>query len=689
MWAIAFTYPLVLHLDASVILARGGDAWLHLWDLWWADKSLVSLHQTPYQTTFLYYPTGLNLYYHSLDIFNGIVSIPLQHLIGLTPTFNFVLLANLTLDGLAAYRLCKERIGSTGSALVGGAIFASTPLLGASIDLGQLDEVTAWWIPLYILALWRALDSHGPIWTRGGGRRAALFAGVSLAGASLATWYFTAGLIVFTIVFVPAYLVAKRDKASADWRQASGKVALSLVVFAILLSPLLWAMIGERLGGATYMLSSLAATLSNSADLTAFFLPPRIASGFNQPGSSAALGYIALVLSAIGLVKRRSLWPLALAFGVLLVMALGPQLQVGGTQTQIPLPYALLNDVPFIGASRQPLRFVATAGICMALLSAAGVYWLQRVSSNLAWKSALVPLLLASLVVELFGVPRLLASTATEPAYTFLKNDQTPGAVLELPYEEWSAASLLHQTADGRPIVGGYTSRHFPYPFADGAPGIAQLVNSDPAPLIAPDIVQPQVADMALMSLDYYNISFIVVHKASMATGRYKPLQTTINALFSVQDKAYEDSEVIIYKSPPALAQAAGTGKVTALVGLGSGWYSVEPNPLHRWTGNDDMEGNADIWIGIPAEAQGRYTLTGTLYSYGVPRQMSVLLDGKLLDRKEIGTSLEGFTVELGNLSPGDHKVEIRSDKPPQAPPGDKRRIALSFTGIELTKIAP
>ncbi|MBF6611920.1 MAG: hypothetical protein IVW55_02200 [Chloroflexi bacterium] len=669
-----------------MILARGGDAWLHLWDLWWADKSLVSLNQTPYQTTFLYYPTGLNLYYHSLDIFNGVISIPLQHLFGLTPAFNLIMLANLTVDGLAAYWLCNERIGSIGAALVGGAIFASTPLLSASIDLGQLDEVTAWCVPLYVLALWRALDSHGPVWTRGGGRRAAFAAGLSLAGASLATWYFTAGLIVFTIIFVPAYLLAKRDKARADWWQAGIKVALALVVFATLLSPLLWAMIGERLSGATYMLSSLAATLSNSADLAAFFLPARIDSGFNQPGSSVALGYIALVLSAIGLVKRRSFWPLALAFGVLLVMALGPQLQVSGNQTQIPLPYALLNDVPFIGASRQPLRFVATAGICMALLSAAGVYWLQHVSSGFRWKSAIVPVALALLVAELFGVPRLLASTSTEAAYTFLKNDQTPGAVIELPYAEWSAASLLHQTAHGRPIVGGYTSRHFPYPFADGAPGIAQLVNSDPAPLIAPDIVQPQVADMALMSLDYYNISFIVVHKASMATGRYKRLQTTLNALFSAQDKAYEDSEVVIYKSPPALAQARGVGKVTALVGLGSGWYSAEPNPLHRWTGNDDMQGNADVWIGIPAEAQGRYSFTSTLYSYGVPRQLSVLLDGKMVASKEIGTVLADLSVDLGVLSPGNHKIEIRSDMPPQAPPGDNRRIALGFTRIELRR---
>src|SRR5207253_845126 len=127
---------------------------------------------------------------------NGLLSIPLQHLFGLTAAYNLLMLANLTMDGLAAYWLCLDRTRSVGASLVGGALFAAAPLLGTSLDLGQLDEMTVWWVPLYILALWRALGSPGPVWKPGGGRRAALAAGVCLVGASLATWYFTAGLVI-------------------------------------------------------------------------------------------------------------------------------------------------------------------------------------------------------------------------------------------------------------------------------------------------------------------------------------------------------------------------------------------------------------------------------------------------------------------------------------------------------------
>src|SRR5437868_3405706 len=95
-WAILFSFPLVLHLGDSVVLAKGGDAWQHLWNLWWVDKALVDLGQSPYHTSFIYYPTGASLYYHSLNLFNGVIAIPLQHIFGLTATFNLLTLVTLT-----------------------------------------------------------------------------------------------------------------------------------------------------------------------------------------------------------------------------------------------------------------------------------------------------------------------------------------------------------------------------------------------------------------------------------------------------------------------------------------------------------------------------------------------------------------------------------------------------------------
>ncbi len=705
-WAVAFTYPLALHLGDSVALLRGGDAWLHMWDLWWVDKSLAALHQNPYQTNYLYYPTGLNLYYHSLDLLNGLVSIPLQHLFGLTASFNLLMLANLTLDGLTAYWLCLERTHSRPAALVGGALFGAAPLLGTSVDLGQLDEVTAWWIPLYILALWRALDSPGPVWRAGGGRRATLCASLCLAGASLATWYFTTGLAVFTIAFVPTYLWVRRRQTGvvgADHagptptaRQytkgllnAGGKVVGATLLFVGLLSPLLAAMVRERLSGATYMLPALRTTVFNSADLAALFAPPRLdLPALNAHNSTVALGYVALFLAALALSARgKALWPLGVAVAALLLMSLGPQLQVAGNDTGLPMPYALLNHVPLVGASRQPLRVLATAGMALSLLAAFGFAWLLSRLGTPSRRRLATGLAVALAALELFGLPRQLQTTQSGPAYSFLRNAQEQGAVLELPYGEYSALSLLHQTRHERPIVGGYTSRHFPYPFADAAPGIAQLVDEQPAPLLQPDILVPPVADTALASLSYYKVRYVVVHKADLATGRYGSLEQVLAMLFGDTKPVFEDSSVAVYDTPGAGGAAAG-GRVP-LVGLGSGWHAVEPEPVHRWTGANGTDGDALVWVGIPPEAAGKYRLAAVLYSYQAPRHVEVEIDGKVLARQEIGTAFTKVSVDLGYLPEGNHLLRLKVQEPPENPPGDERKLAIGSTRIAIEKVEP
>lgn len=676
----------------AVVLSRGGDAWLHLWDLWWVDKALVDLRQNPYHTNYLLYPTGLNLYYHSVDLLNALVAIPLQRLFGLTPAFNLLAIANLTLDGLAAYWLCLDRTRSVAAAVVGGALFASAPLLGSSLDSGQLDEMTVWWVPLYILALWRAIDSPGPVWRHGGGRRAALAAGLCLVGSALATWYFTAGLVVFTVVFVPAYLLTRGERGGAArrWIAAVGKVALVVALFAVALSPLLFAMVRERLSGATYMLPTAYTTQFNSADLLALFVPPRLDTGLNAHGSTVALGYLAIVLSVVGLGSRwKGLWPVGLALFVLVVMAMGPVLQVNGDVTGVPLPYSLLNNVPFIGASRQPLRFLATAGACLSLLSAFGVAGLDRriKRANARWLMAGALLVIAAL--ELFGLPRGMTTTRPEPAFTAIRDNSEQGAVLEVPYDAWSAPALFHQTYHGRKIVGGYTSRHFPYAFSEAVPGVSQLFRGDPDPLTAPDILTPPPTQTALTSLDYYKVRFVVVHKPDMHTGRYGRLQSVIDTLFTDKDKAFEDENEIVYEVPHTATGPGGNVSSVPLVGLGNGWHKIEQSPLHRWLGANVTNGDGYVWVGVPPGAEGHYSLMMTAYSYKSPRQLSVVLDGNTLVQKEIGTGFEDLRVDLGNLAVGDHSLELRVQEPPESPPGDTRKLSVGVTRIAFEKQGP
>src|SRR5205823_2486107 len=135
------------------------------------------------------------------------------------------------------------------------------------------------------------------------------------------------------------------------------------LVFLVVLSPLFVAMARERGEGGATTPAPISTVLFNSADLAGFLLPPRVdAQDINRHGSSVALGYVTLCLGLVGLLSQsRRLWPVGLGLLGLLAMSLGPELQVLGNRTGIPLPYALLTGVPFLAASRSPLRFEATA----------------------------------------------------------------------------------------------------------------------------------------------------------------------------------------------------------------------------------------------------------------------------------------------------------------------------------------
>src|SRR4051812_45280076 len=73
---LALTYPIARDLFTRV--PGGGDAWQHVWNLWWVKHALLDLHTNPYHTSLIYYPDGVNLYFHTLVLMAGLIGIPLQ-----------------------------------------------------------------------------------------------------------------------------------------------------------------------------------------------------------------------------------------------------------------------------------------------------------------------------------------------------------------------------------------------------------------------------------------------------------------------------------------------------------------------------------------------------------------------------------------------------------------------------------
>jgi hypothetical protein len=198
-----------------------------------------------------------------------------------------------------------------------------------------------------------------------------------------------------------------------------------------------------------------------------WLLPPR-ADAFPEFVASFSLVAFALIAVAAWRGALPRMWVVFTACFALL--SLGPFVHIGGVNTYVIGPWALLRYVPIAGMARSPSRFAIVAALGLSLLFAFAVQdlWRRRSRAAGAWGA----LLALALVVELMPWPRTLHSAAVPRIYdliaTSAAHPDDPGRLLELPtglrdgtssVGNFNPASPFFQTKHRRPVIGGYLSR--------------------------------------------------------------------------------------------------------------------------------------------------------------------------------------------------------------------------------------
>ena len=97
------TYPLAAVAGNSI--PQTDDSWQNYWNLWWIKTALVDRSINPYFAPDLHYPYGATLYFHTLNIFGGIVSLPIAITFGITAAYNVLVMASFVLSGYGTFRL--------------------------------------------------------------------------------------------------------------------------------------------------------------------------------------------------------------------------------------------------------------------------------------------------------------------------------------------------------------------------------------------------------------------------------------------------------------------------------------------------------------------------------------------------------------------------------------------------------
>lgn len=299
-----------------------------------------------------------------------------------------------------------------------------------------------------------------------------------------ATTLYTPVLVLVLLVALRLWLTTRLRVVFEAVRLRSADVRLlacAIAVIVIALSPVLYA-VGVRIVEGRYV--QPAAYWRSSppgVDLLAFVLPNPNHPWFgslsrawlplsrprNFVGSVASLSLISLAVVVLAAWRHRRVLPrFWLGTAVLFAtLSLGPFLHIGGLNTYVPTPWAVLRYWPLIGAVRAPARFVVLVTMAVAVLFAVT---LARLARDHPHRTRLLAAFAAALLFELAPMPRPLYSAEIPSVYRLVAADPRDVAVLELPFGvrdgtfsigDFTAASQFYQTAHQKPLIGGYLSR--------------------------------------------------------------------------------------------------------------------------------------------------------------------------------------------------------------------------------------
>lgn len=564
--AILVTWPVAARLAGAVGGFDGRDSFQHVWLFWWFWEALLNRWQLPAYVDVLYFPQGAFHPVLWLHPFVPLWGLPLTGVIGSRATYNIALLLSIALSGTSGFLLARNFV-KTPAAFLGGLIFAFAPTRMGHTLAGHQLLVFNLALPLYALAL------H--LWLRRPSRRVSSLYTISLFLVLISHPNFVGFfLLPVTLVLMAAhwwrfgwFSTLQRWRLLVCW-------AVAAIAFLPFAWPLLVELTGQNLG---YLTPTNPA--EHSADLLSFVTPspyhplwndsppsfitavldrPRaLEEGFNY------LGLSVLALVGLAVWQRRRPVTVWLALALLsAVLALGPALKIGGHETGLPLPYALLINLPFFSWGRTPGRLNITTMLAVSVMAAVGANWLLTKIQKPALNRLLVIGLSGLILLEYLPMwPFPIDPLAVPNAYRTVVALQPGQGLLDMPVFGSRRASnyaMFYQTVHRRPMVNGYIERDPP-----GTQEIQQFADRllSPPPVLPEVLVTPTLDERRAILHDL-GIAQVVAHPDQLTDSAARATLSFMPHLLG--DPVYADETLLIWNTPPVETDVPSLARLLA-----------------------------------------------------------------------------------------------------------------------------
>ncbi|HEX6608352.1 MAG TPA: hypothetical protein VF276_15735, partial [Chloroflexia bacterium] len=620
--AALVTWPQLPHAADS--LRDAGDPALFVWTLHWLATAVTHDPAQLYAGPIFHgFPNPVT--FTDTSLLPGVLLAPLwladNHLLFL----NLLMWVTLALVGFTAYLLIRRLSGSVLGGIVGGMVCAVNGYTLA--HLSHLNLLSAYWLPLGLLALHYLFhpDSRGPRWW------VALALAAALIGQTLSTFYVLAYFLIAMVAYVAWQALAIRAvwrwPGAWRWRLVAQLLVVALLVGAVIVAVTAPYWETNRVLGLARSAEEIATWSAQPLDYIGVSLHNHTYARLLPHSDPEPLfaGFTALILAAIGAhgawrQARRKAPPSAARvlfldeagfYAALTLLAalltLGPSLDVGAWH--IPLPYALLAQVPGATALRAPVRAMVLVNLGIAVFAGLGTVRVLAALTGRAtgltppapfpareggdtgattesgaadlpspprggaggevaarWMRVLIVGALAVMIgVEQQVAPLALTpmpATAAElpPAYRWLTNHPDGGVLIEMPVglglrdPTVETTHMYYQTWHGHPLVSGYSGFR-PATYTE----IFTFIDSQYA-----DFTAEQLG--LLQSLD---VRYVLYHAANYKTSAWARVQAGLARFPQVREVGHFPSgtygDDYLYALDPRPASA--TLQITAMPG--------------------------------------------------------------------------------------------------------------------------
>jgi hypothetical protein len=345
-------------------------------------------------------PDGVNMMANTTELALSLPMAPVTHWLGVGVSVVLLLTLGLAGTAFAWYRvLSRHLVESRRAAWIGGLWCGFAPTMVSHAN-GHINFVSQFVVPFIV---WQVLRLREP------GR--AVRGGVVLGLLVVLQVFINEEVLLFTALTLGAFVIAYAALAWSEvrgyWRRFLAGLAVAGITAVVPLAYPLWfqftgpqsysgqpfepgKFVTDLLSLGAYARQSVAGNAAIARELS---VSPTEENTFYGVPLLVLLG-VSLVLVWRNLAARAA----AIAGLVLLIMSMGPELRVGGYDTGIPLPFALIAHVPVIDLVSVTRFAMVTSTIIGLLLALAAdrVPALSRRRQTAFWAGlvvAIVPVL--------------------------------------------------------------------------------------------------------------------------------------------------------------------------------------------------------------------------------------------------------------------------------------------------------